>query len=224
MIEGVQLKVCGLSGLVDAELADRCGADYLGFNLYPKSPRAIGLAQYSAMAPRLPDRRKVAIAVAPSAEELLRMRDAGFDRFQIHFDRTTPMDLIAEWTEAVGEKALWLAPRLPPGSEFDPAWLQFAGSFMLDGFRKDAYGGTGHTADWEQFRRLRQQHAHKQWILAGGLKPENVGEALLASGAQFVDVNSGVEAAPGIKDPDKLNAFVAALRTAVAARRVVPRS
>jgi phosphoribosylanthranilate isomerase len=218
MIEGIQLKVCGLSGLVDAELADRCGADFLGFILHPGSPRAVKLAQFKAMAPRLPERRKVAVSVEPSVEDLLKMRDAGFDRFQVHFDRSTPMERIAQWSEAVGAKALWLAPRLPPGSEFDPAWLPYAQAFMLDGFRDDAYGGTGNTADWDQFRRLRQQNGRRLWILAGGLNPANVGEALFATGARFVDANSGVEAAPGVKDGEKLKAFVAALHRAAARR------
>ena len=78
MIDGVRLKVCGLTSLVDAEGADRSGADYLGFILYPKSPRHIALAQYAALAPRLPDRRRVAVTVEPTSapvrhEEFLRV-------------------------------------------------------------------------------------------------------------------------------------------------------
>ena len=66
MIDGIRFKVCGLTSLVDAEFADRCGADYLGFIFYPKSPRFISLEQFRAMAPRLPDRRKVAVSVEPT--------------------------------------------------------------------------------------------------------------------------------------------------------------
>ena len=60
MIDGIRIKVCGLTTLVDAEFADKCGVDYLAFNLHPQSPRRITLAQYTAMAPRLPDRKRVA--------------------------------------------------------------------------------------------------------------------------------------------------------------------
>src|SRR4051812_24923907 len=84
MIDGIRFKVCGLTSLVDAEFADKCGADYLGFNFYPKSPRAISLAQYRAMLMRLPERKKVAVLVEPSVDELAGLRDAGLDYFQIH--------------------------------------------------------------------------------------------------------------------------------------------
>ena len=63
MVDGIQIKVCGLTSLVDAEFADACGVDYIGFNLYPKSPRYVSLAQYRAMAKRLPGRYTVAVKV-----------------------------------------------------------------------------------------------------------------------------------------------------------------
>ena len=75
MIDGVRLKVCGLTSLVDAEFADGCGADYLGFIFHPESPRGISLTQYRAMAPRLPARRKVAVSVEPTLEVLAAMRE-----------------------------------------------------------------------------------------------------------------------------------------------------
>ena len=114
MIGGVRLKVCGLTSLVDAELADRSGADYLGFILYPKSPRYIALAQYRALAPRLPDRRRVAVTVEPTLDELAAWEDAGFDFIQIHFRLETPLATVTAWSERVGRDRLWLAPKLPP--------------------------------------------------------------------------------------------------------------
>ena len=80
MINGIRLKVCGLTSLVDAELADRAGADYLGFVLHAKSPRHVTLARFRAMAARLPDRRKVAVMVEPSAAELAAALDRRGDR------------------------------------------------------------------------------------------------------------------------------------------------
>src|SRR4051812_25519365 len=131
MIDGIRFKVCGLSSLVDAEFADRCGADYLGFILYPKSPRCISLAQYRAMAARLPERRKVAVSVEPTVDDLSAMRDAGFDYFQIHFRPETPAELLTAWSRLVGEKHLWLAPKLAPGAEPSAATLAVAKFVML---------------------------------------------------------------------------------------------
>lgn len=211
MIDGVRLKVCGLTSLVDAEFADRCGADFLGFILYPKSPRHIALAQYAALAKRLPDRRKVAVSVAPTLDELAAMQAAGFDSFQIHFADDTPLKTLAAWSEQVGPDRLWLAPKLPPGRDVSPEWLPLAKYFLLDTFKADTFGGSGDTGDWPKFARHRAAHPDKTWILAGGLNPENIGTALQASGANFVDVNSGIEAAPGVKDHEKLKRFVVAL-------------
>jgi phosphoribosylanthranilate isomerase len=215
MIDGIRFKVCGLTSLVDAEFADRCGADYLGFILYPKSPRHISLAQFRAMAPRLPLRRKVAVSVEPSVEELTAMREAGFDYFQIHFrpDAVAPAQLAA-WAGAVGSKHLWLAPKLPPGSDVSADMLSAAKFIMLDTFHKDAFGGTGETGDWGKFARHQAAHPENFWILAGGLNAANIGEALARSGAKFVDVNSGVESAPGVKDEAKLKSFVVAIHKA----------
>lgn len=208
MIDGIRIKVCGITSLVDAEFADKCGADYLGFILYPKSPRFIALAQYRAVVARLNGRQKVAVSVEPSLDELARWRDAGFDRFQIHFRPETPLATVAGWSEAVGVERLWLAPKLPPGADIDSAWLPLAEHFLMDTFHAGGFGGSGQTGDWAKFARHQAAHPEKTWILAGGLTPENIVEALRGSEARFVDVNSGVEAAPGVKDFAKLKRFV----------------
>lgn len=211
MIDGIRVKVCGLTSLVDAEFADRCGADYLGFILYSKSPRALSLATFRAMEPRLPDRKKVAVVVEPTAEELSRIEASGFDFFQIHFRPDLPVEAIAGWSKAVGADRLWLAPKLPPGTDVAPELLPSAKHFLLDTFHPEKFGGTGETGDWGKFRRHQLAHAQKTWILSGGLNPENIGTAVRESGARFVDVNSGVESAPGVKDEAKLKRFVVRL-------------
>jgi phosphoribosylanthranilate isomerase len=212
MIDGIRFKVCGLTSLVDAELADGCGADYLGFILYPKSPRYVALETYHAMAARLPDRRKVAVSVEPTPAELEAMRSLGFDFYQIHFNLETPLEEVAGWTKTVGVERLWLAPKLPPAADVPAALLPLAKHFLLDTFHADKFGGTGQAGDWPKFTRHQRAHADKNWILSGGLNAENIGEALRASGARYVDVNSGVESAPGVKDHAKLRRFVAQLR------------
>lgn len=214
MTDGIRLKVCGLTSLLDAEFADRCGADYLGFVLHPKSPRCISLAQFGAMAPRLPMRRKVAVSVEPSLDVLAAQRDAGFDYFQIHHRLETPEAQLNAWSQLVGAKHLWLAPKLPPDTEVPAAARAVAKFILFDTFHAAGFGGSGKTGDWAGFARAQAAHPENFWILAGGLNPDNIGEALRASGAKFVDVNSGVESAPGVKDEAKLKRFVVALHQA----------
>src|SRR3954466_8209905 len=137
MIDGIRLKVCGITSLVDADFADRCGADYLGFIFYSKSPRAISLAQFKAMASHLPDRRKVAVSVEPTLDELRGMQAAGFDYFQIHFSQQTSEAQVTGWSQLVGEKHLWLAPKLPPQADVSPAALALAKFILLDTFQPD---------------------------------------------------------------------------------------
>ncbi len=214
MIDGIRFKVCGLTSLVDAEFADRCGADCLGFILHPKSPRHISLAQFQAMLPRLPDRKKVAVSVEPTNEELAAMREAGFDYFQIHHRTSIPDVQLTAWSRIVDEKRLWLAPKLPPGEDVPPAARAVSKFILFDTFQAEGFGGSGRTGDWGKFARHQEAFPGNTWILAGGLNPENIGEALAQSGARFVDVNSGVERSPGVKDEAKLKAFVVALHRA----------
>lgn len=211
MIDGIRFKVCGLTSLVDAEFADRCGADYLGFIFYPQSPRAISLAQFQAMQPQLPARKKVAVSVTPSVGELSAQAAAGADFFQVHFPHDTPLETIRGWSQTAGPRKLWLAPRLPPHFDVARAWLPLADAFLLDKFHSEKFGGTSQTGDWDKFARHQQNHPRKTWILSGGLGPDNIVAALAASRARFVDVNSGVESVPGVKDFEKLKKFVVRL-------------
>lgn len=214
MINGIRLKVCGITSLVDADAADAVGADYLGFIFYPKSPRAVTVVQFKAMSERLPPRKRVAVCVEPSAAELATLVALDFDRYQIHFSADTPLATIAGWSQLAGKARLWLAPKLPPGHDVKPEWLAQAETFLLDTFHADKFGGTGETGDWEKFKRYQATHGAKTWILSGGLNPENIVSAVASTGAKFVDVNSGVEQAPGIKSPAKLKALVLALHNA----------
>jgi phosphoribosylanthranilate isomerase len=215
MVGAIRFKVCGLTSLVDADFADHCGADYLGFILHPGSPRKITLDQFKSMLPRLADRKKVAVSVEPAPAALAAMVDAGFDRFQIHFREDLPVSRIEEWSRAVGADRLWLAPRLSSGKVLPAPILPLADTFLLDTFQPEGFGGSGRPGDWKSFASLQESHPAKTWVLAGGLGPENIGSALAESGARFVDVNSGVEAAPGVKDHSKLKAFVLAIRRGV---------
>jgi len=211
MIAGIRVKVCGLRSLVDAEAADQAGADYLGFILYPKSPRWIALEQFRALLPRLPPRQKVAVTVEPRAEELPGLVAAGFDHLQVHFRAETTAETIAAWAAAAPGR-LWLAPKVPAGSAWRPEWLAAAGTMLVDTYHPAGFGGSGQTGDWSYYARCRAEHPGHQWILAGGLGPDNVVAALAASGARWIDVNSGVESGPGVKDAAKIIQLAAAIR------------
>ncbi|MBK1880713.1 phosphoribosylanthranilate isomerase [Pelagicoccus mobilis] len=190
----------------DAQAAAEAGADYLGFIFYPKSPRGIRQERFRDIAPRLPDLPKVAVTVAPDLYTLAQLEGLGFDYFQLHF----PVGLseeVASWSKLVGKERLWIAPKLPPGVNFDPALLDLAGGVLWDGFKKDAdaYGGTGSLSDWESFRKLREEYSATKWILAGGLSPENAVEALEQTGAECLDFNSALEIEPGVKDLERIS-------------------
>jgi phosphoribosylanthranilate isomerase len=214
MIEGISIKVCGLTRLADAESAAAGGADFLGFNFYRQSPREIPLARYRAMKGHLPKIPKVAIAVEPSAAELQSLADEGLDHFQVHFRHDIPVAEIEGWARAVGPSRLWLAPKLPPSVDVPRGLIPLARVVLLDTFDKALFGGTGRTGDWPKFRKHLKGHPGITWVLSGGLNAENVAAALMETGARFVDVNSGIESSPGIKDAARLAAFADAVRGA----------
>ncbi len=211
MIDGIRLKVCGLTSQVQAEFSADAGADFLGYNLYPKSPRYLPLESFQRLARHPAHVRLVAVTVEPTLAELAAMNSAGFDFFQVHFRHDLPASVVASWAETVGVERLWLAPKLPPEVDVPVEMLPPAGTFLLDTFDADKFGGTGRTGDWGKFARHQRAHPNKTWILSGGLNPANIGDAIHQSGARFVDVNSGVESAPGVKDPAKISALVKAI-------------
>jgi phosphoribosylanthranilate isomerase len=215
VIAGIRLKFCGLTALVDVEFADRLGADYLGFILYPQSSRYLALSQFRDMASLLPTGRKtVAVVVEPNVAELEAVMAAGFDRVQLHFRLPVTAEIITQWQDVVGRERLWLAPKLPPAEAMPPEVVAGTDTILWDTFHEAGFGGSGLTGDWAKFNAHQQRWPDPTWILAGGLTPDNVGAALTASGARFIDVAGGIEAAPGIKDHAKMKAFVLAVHRA----------
>ncbi len=207
MVKGVSVKVCGITSLNDAEAAHSLGADYLGFIQYPKSPRYLPLEKYRELLPSLPPVKKVGVVVYSSMDELASYKDSGFDYLQIHFPNDTPFFEVALWTELLPPHMMWLAPRIPPGRELDLAFLPLADFFLMDTFDPHHVGGSGKTGDWVNFKRLMILYQKIGWILAGGLTPDNIAEAVQTSGTKRVDVNSGIESAPGVKDHARMKAF-----------------
>ncbi|MGC9451227.1 MAG: phosphoribosylanthranilate isomerase [Oceanipulchritudo sp.] len=201
-----KVKVCGITRPEDAELALSLGARYIGIILYEKSPRAVPPERVPELLGAIPPGKRVLVDVAPGADRLETFLPLGFDAYQIHFDLNTSMASVAAWSGLVGQQALWAAPRIPPGEpHFPQILMEFADTILLDTYDKEAYGGTGRAGrNWQRFLDCTLLYQHKNWILAGGLSPDNVREALDFTNAGTIDVNSGVEARPGIKDPEKL--------------------
>jgi phosphoribosylanthranilate isomerase len=164
------------------------------------------------MVSRLPHKPRVAVTVEPSAEEVSVLKAQGFDFYQFHFPHTTPLATVEAWASAVTPEKLWLAPRVPPGQGLEHGIFALAGTFLFDTYRAGTYGGTGQVGDWTTFKRLYREYPRINWILAGGLTPENIVAALGETGARIVDVNSGVESVPGIKSAEKLQKLSTALR------------
>jgi phosphoribosylanthranilate isomerase len=204
----VKIKICGITNQEDAALAVAAGADAVGFVFYRKSPRAAEPAVVRAIVAGLPPFvLPVGVFVNEDASVVRNvMDDCGLALAQLHGDET------AVYCQALGRpvlKALRLKDR---GSFLALAELQGRANvrgFLIDAHSEQAYGGTGMTADWT----LAAEAARSTPIvLAGGLTPANVAQAIQAVRPYGIDVSSGVEVGPGKKDPVKLKAFIEAAR------------
>lgn len=217
-----RVKICGVTTLADALMCAHAGADLLGLNFYPPSPRAItpdaarllvgGLR--AALGDRCPLLVGVFVNMVP-ASVLHTLESAGLDVAQLSGDE--PADALAalggrgfkairprDLVEAADLAALYLANA--PDDVRSPVLL-------VDAYHKELYGGTGEQASVEIAQAV-QAHAPRL-MLAGGLTPENVAGRVRAIRPWGVDVASGVEAGqPGIKDQDRVHAFIAAVRSA----------
>ena len=207
-----KIKVCGLTREEDVKLTLSLGADYFGFILYSQSPRAVSLDRAVELAAAVPMGQRVAVDVATSLEDLKSYRDVGFDYFQIHFGADFEHSNLAEYSKIVGKEKLWLAPRLASEDTFPENILDYADTILIDTFVKDQFGGTGKVGDWSRFNALKEAYPQTNWVLAGGLSPPNLLEALASTAADLLDINSGVETAPGIKDEAKLREAFKVLR------------
>ncbi len=206
-----KVKVCGITRPEDARLALDLGADYVGMIVYHKSPRAVSPERIPELLEVIPEGKRVLVDVATPPAQLEEYRSLGFDHFQIHFDLDIALAEIAAWSEIAGSSGFWAAPRIPASDiRFPQIVMEFADTILLDSYSKSAYGGTGQSgANWQRFLDSSILYQHKRWILAGGLSPDNVLEALRFTQAGTIDVNSGVESEPGIKDRQKLEKLFA---------------
>jgi phosphoribosylanthranilate isomerase len=209
----IRLKICGLTDPADIPAAILAGARYVGFVFFPRSPRHLDLAVAAAMAASVPEGIcKVALTVdATDAEIDTILGRVPLDMLQLH-GRETP-DRVAEVRERFGlpvMKAVGIADEgdLPALDAHQRA----ADQVLVDAKAPKGAalpGGNGLPFDW---RLIAGRRWPVPWMLAGGLTPQNVAEAVRLTGARQVDVSSGVESAPGVKDAARMRAFGAALR------------
>jgi phosphoribosylanthranilate isomerase len=211
------VKICGLSTGPTLDAALEAGADMVGFVFFSKSPRHIDWATARALGRQARGRAKiVALSVDADDDTLKRIVDAlAPDLMQLHGSESPArVKEINELFARPTMKAIGVATRADLVAA--KAYEGFADILLIDAKPpKDAVlpGGNGRPFDW----RLTQDfEAPLPWLLSGGLEPDNVEAAIALSGARGVDVSSGVESAPGVKDPAKIRAFVAAARRAFA--------
>ena len=205
MIGPVRIKVCGITHAADAALALRAGADYLGINCWDGSPRFVPAKRRAELLREIPASSRVAVVVNPSPEEAEGLIKEGFAVIQVHYDPTSAACDPVALSRRVGKGQLWLAPRLTDGSPWPEGLHKLASGFVHDAHAKGAFGGTGRRSDWVRFTTLCRSQPDKLWILAGGLSPENVLEAMRETHAPCLDLNSGVELLPGLKSAVKMH-------------------
>jgi len=211
-----RIKICGLTREADVDAAVHAGADAIGFVLYPRSPRFVSPLRAAELARRLPPFVTPVLLFVNASPEFI---DQGVSAvpnalLQFHGDET-PADCTAAGRPFIR------AARIPPGPAgpgFD--LLKYATDYaaaqaiLLDA-HVEGYGGGGQSFDWTAFPWSHPQlNASSRLVLSGGLTPANVTDGIRLVRPWAVDVSSGVEAAKGLKDPDRMIAFVAAVRAA----------
>jgi len=211
MATAPRIKLCGITSLDDARLAVDAGAWAVGCILWPPSPRACDPTEAARIATALHRRALVCgVFVNPHLDEVTQLVDAlGLTMVQLHGDEGPAF--CAEVARRTGAKIIKAAA---VSTQADVRALEtFHTDFhMLDAYRPGQRGGTGETFDWGL---VRARRSSVPLILSGGLRPDNVADAIAAVHPFGVDSASGTEAAPGVKDPEKVAAFVEAVEAGV---------
>lgn len=210
----VRVKICGITSATDAEMAIAAGADALGFNFYSGSKRRILFEESQDWISALEGRAfRVAVVVNSLRSELEALRDSGcFEAVQFHGDETPELCAHAgfpAWIRAVRVKD---RQSLQEALRYDTRYL------LLDAWLETAYGGTGARLDWDLVREFIAAQPARRVILAGGLRPDNVREAIQVARPHAVDVASGVERGPRRKSRVLVTDFIQRARRLSAAR------
>ena len=209
MISDIRVKICGLSTPETVAVAADAGAAYVGFVFFGKSPRNVSFEQARSLAVEVPiGVAKVALTVNADDVMLNQLTQAvPLDMIQLHGSETPKR--VSEVRALTGLPVM-KAVGIASANDVDAldAYAEVADQLLVDA--KPAPegalpGGNGLSFDW---RLISNRRWSVPWMLAGGLKPDNLAEAIRLTGARQVDVSSGVESAPGIKDVDAIRAFI----------------
>jgi phosphoribosylanthranilate isomerase len=200
----VLVKICGITRLADAELAVECGAGALGFVFWPDSPRFIDPDSARAIVATLPPAViPVGVFVNQSREYVNEVAaKVSLGAVQLHGDESV------EYARAMTRPVFKAVALAEASEEAIDAW-PLETMMLLDVHDPVRRGGTGRIVDWGRASTVARR---RPVILAGGLTPENVGEAISRVGPSGIDVSSGVESSPGLKDSDRLKALFAAMK------------
>jgi phosphoribosylanthranilate isomerase len=206
----VQIKICGISRPADADMAIAAGANALGFNFFNGSKRYVPFEKNHPWIASLAGRTfRIAVVVNAPQNELTTLRDSGcFEAVQFHGDETP------EFCADAGFPVWIRAVRLRGEESFINALKYKTPYLLLDGWSPAVYGGSGRKIDWDSAGQFVAGQPTRRVILAGGLDPENVKEAIKAVRPYAVDTASGVESSPGRKDSRRVADFITAARSA----------
>lgn len=212
---GVEVKICGLSTAETVETAIAAGADYVGLVLYPRSPRGVDLATARALAAVARGKAQIVVLMVDPDDDVLAraLGEIAPDMLQLHGSEAP--ERVRAIRARHGKrvmKAIKVATAADAGAAFD--YRGIADLILFDAKPPqdaDRPGGHGRPFDWHVLDAVRDQVA---FMLSGGLDADNVADAIRATRAGAVDVSSGVETRPGVKDPALIRRFIAAAKSA----------
>lgn len=220
------IKICGVRLPLDVKAVENCGGDAIGMNFYPPSVRSLDpTSPQTRVLSRLAETAglvRVGVFANSSPAEVESIVSAvGLEAVQLHGDETVEIAReVAERTGLPIIRAIKLPTHPLTPEQIHAAaqpWIDAGCHLLLDADGGTAHGGSGQTLDWESLAAWSAKQADLVWVLAGGLTPENVGEAMLDSGAVRVDVASGVEEERGMKSEWLIRRFVVEAKAALEA-------
>ncbi|MDG5816268.1 phosphoribosylanthranilate isomerase [Chitinispirillales bacterium ANBcel5] len=203
----IKVKFCGITRYEDAKIAVNLGANALGFIFYPSSPRYVHPAQALKIIKQLPPFiSKVGVFVNEEIDTVRRIvKEFGIDAVQLHGSETP------EYCNSLCTVPVIKSFSVQPDSDVTPLSNYDVSAFLLDTWDPECHGGSGKTFDWSIAKNA--CNCYQNVILAGGLGPSNIAEAVLAVEPYAVDVNSGVEISPGVKNPVKMREVMKTIRS-----------
>lgn len=204
-MNSLKVKICGITNLEDARAAVDAGADMLGFNFYPESPRYLTVEQAIAILDEIPTFvDTVGVFVNPTTEQLKEITSYGFlNWIQLHGDETPAFCDMLNWLRVRSIKAI----RVRSAADIEQIDAYRTDAILLDTHNSRLYGGTGEAFDWSLIGDI----STRRIFLAGGITPENVADAAKL-GVYGIDVCSGIESAPGKKDHARMKQLFDNLR------------